>query len=267
MSGAWKRWVSILFVAFLLSFGLRAFADDPDPLPALKEGTPAANTSLKRFPQNLGANFKSLFSKKNIVPLLVGGAATGITAPFDHDIRDHAGVGESSTMGKVGSELGGPAVVWPAVAGLLIGGQYSKNDRFHSFTYALAQATVINEGLVNGLKVAVGRTRPDGSDNRSFPSGTAADSFMIATVAQRYYGWKAAIIGYSAATFVSFCRIRVDKHWASDLTAGATLGYIVGSSVSRRTGISVKVGKGKVTLTPALDFTHRSFGICISPGS
>jgi len=267
MSRDWNRWVSILFVAFLLSFGFRAFADDPDPSPDVKQPTPAAYTSLKRFPQNMGGNFKALFSKKNIVPLMIGGAATGIVAPFDHDIRDHVGIGESSTIGKVGSVLGGPAVVFPAVGGLLIWGQYSDNDRFHSFTYSLAQATVINEGLVDGLKFAVGRTRPDKSDNRSFPSGHAATSFMIASVVQRYYGWKAGIIAYSAATFIAFSRTRENKHWASDLTTGATLGYIVGSSVSRRTGISVKVGKAKATLTPALDFTHRSVGICISTGS
>jgi hypothetical protein len=143
MSRDWKRWVSIHLVAFLLCFGLRAFADDPDPSADVKQQTPAAYTSLKRFPQNLGGNFKALFSKKNIVPLMIGGAATGIVAPFDHDIRDHVGIGESSTIGKVGSVLGGPAVVFPAVGGLLIWGHYSDNDRFHSFTYSLAQAAVI----------------------------------------------------------------------------------------------------------------------------
>jgi membrane-associated phospholipid phosphatase len=147
------------------------------------------------------------------------------------------------------------------VTGLLIGGQFSKNDRFHSFTYSLAQATVINEGLVQGLKFAVGRTRPDESDNHSFPSGHAATSFMIATTLQRYYGWPAGIIGYSAATFIAVSRARSDKHWASDLAAGATLGYIVGSSVGRRTGISIRTGK--VALVPLVDLKHRSAGVRI----
>src|SRR5262249_34798610 len=196
----------------------------------------------------------------------VGGAATGIVAPFDNDIRDHVGMnGESSTIGKVGSVLGSPAVVWPTVAGLLIGGHYSGNDRFHSLTYSLAQASVINDGLVQVLKATVRRTRPDGSDDRSFPSGHAATSFMAATVAQRYYGWKAGVIGYSAATFIAFSRSRENKHWASDLTVGATLGYLVGSSVSRRTGISMRLGS--VSFTPAADLSRRRFGIYITPGS
>jgi membrane-associated phospholipid phosphatase len=193
---------------------------------------------------------------------LVGSTATGIIAPFDTDIRDHwAAHGGSTTIGKIGGVLGGPAVVIPVVTGLLIAGQRAKNDRFRSFSYSLAQGTVINEGLVQGLKYSVGRTRPDESDNRSFPSGHAATSFMIATTVQRYYGWKAGIAGYSAATFISLSRVRDNHHWASDLAAGATLGYLVGSSVSRRTGISLRVGK--TGLVPTFDLGHRTVGICI----
>ncbi len=259
-----QRWRSIFLALLLLIPAVQAHAEDPEPFPDLKTGTPAAYTSLKKFPQNLGGNLKALFSTKNIVPLLVGGAATGIVAPFDRDIRDRLGSeGESSTIGKIGNVLGGPAVVIPAVGGLLIGGSYSKNDRFHSFTYSLAQATVINTSLFEGLKFSVGRTRPDGSDNHSFPSGHAATSFMIATVVEHYYGWKAGILGYSAAAFITVSRALENRHWASDLTAGATLGYIVGSSVCRRTGISMRVGK--ITLFPTFDPSHRRVGIIFSP--
>jgi len=260
-----KRNILVLFAVLMLA-SLHAFAEDKNPVANSDEATPVEYTSLKQFPKNLALNCAALFSKKNIAPLLVGGMATGIVAPFDNDIRNHVGMsGESTTIGKVGSVIGGPAVVWPTVAGLLIGGHYSDNDRFHSFTYSLAQATVINEGLVQGLKFAVGRTRPDGSDSHSFPSGHAATSFMVATVAQRYYGWKVGIIGYSAATFIAFSRSRENKHWASDLTAGATLGYIVGSSVSRRTRISMRFGR--VKLIPALDLSHQRIGIYISTDS
>ncbi len=243
----------------------RAVAQDvqstpPPPAPPVTE-TPPPDTSLKRFPQNLGKNYLGLFSKKNVLPLVIGGSSTAIVSVFDDDLKDHLGKheGESSTIGEVGSVIGGPAVVWPTVAGLLIGGHYSSNERFRVFSYNLAQATVINESIVQGLKVAVGRTRPDESDNRSFPSGHAATSFMIATVVQRSYGTTAGIMGYSAATFIAFSRIRENKHWASDLAAGATVGYVVGSSVSRRNGLSVRVGK--ITLVPSFDPFQRRIGV------
>jgi membrane-associated phospholipid phosphatase len=254
------RLLLIIFAVTLIVPNAAALTDDPEPPPDLKQATPASSTSLKQFPQNLGRNFLSLWNRKNIAPLLIGGAATGIVAPFDQEIREHVSLdGGSSTAGKVGGVLGGAAVVVPAVTGLLIAGTKSKNDRFHSFTYSLAQAAVLNEVLVQSLKYAVGRTRPDGSDDRSFPSGHAATSFMIATVTQRYYGTKAGLIGYSAATFIALSRVREDKHWASDLTAGATIGYIVASSVSRRTGISLRVGK--ISIVPVFGWGGRTVGI------
>lgn len=259
------RSLLIPLVVFLLVPSAQALNDDSQPLPVGKQGTPATHTSLRKFPQNLGGNFLALFSKKNVVPLMIGGAASGILAPFDSDIRDNIGKDdESSTVGKIGAVMGGPAVVLPTVAGLLIAGNNSKNDRFHSFSYSLAQATVLEQALVNGLKYAIGRPRPDESNNRSFPSGHAATSFMAATVVQHYYGTKAGIIGYSAATFITLSRARENKHWATDLTAGAALGYIIGSSVCRRTGISMRVGK--VTLVPIIDMQHRRAGISFITG-
>jgi len=230
----------------------------------LPEDTPAEYTSLKRFPQNLGGNFVAMFSKKNIVPLLVGGASTGVISIWDDDIHEQFSVqDDSSTFGKVGSTMGSLYVLGPVVGGLLIVGHRSENDRFHSFSYALAQGLVLDQGLTQGLKFATNRTRPDESDNHSFPSGHASTSFMFATVVQRYYGWKAGILGYGVASFISIARVRDNKHWASDVTAGATLGYLVGSSVSRRTGISI-LGT-KFSIMPTVDPANRRVGVLITP--
>jgi membrane-associated phospholipid phosphatase len=253
----------LVVVVVLLTGAAPVRADDSPPSSGLPTDTPEEYTSLKRFPQNLGESFLALFSRKNIPPLLIGGAASGTFASFDADIRNGWSVQNgSSTVGDVGEIAGGLYVVAPAVAGLLIAGHYSNNDRFHSFTYSLAQGETIALGLVEGLKFAVGRPRPDGSDNRSFPSAHAASSFMIASLLYRYYGRTAGIIGYSAATFIAASRVRKDSHWASDVAAGATLGYIVGTSVTRRTGISLRVGK--VTLSPVIDMHHRRYGFVLS---
>jgi len=257
-----RRPGTALAFVLLLLVG-RSVAQDvqsaPTAAPAIAYISPT-DTSLKRFPQNLGKNALGLFTYQNVVPLFIGSTVAASVSPFDDDLKDSIGKnGESSTIGKIGSVIGGPAVVIPTVTGLLIGGHYSTNIRFRLFTYNLAQATALNEALVQSLKAAVGRTRPDGSDNRSFPSGHASTSFMIATVVHRSYGRTAGIVGYSAATFIAFSRMRENKHWASDLAAGATLGYIVGSSVSRRNGLSVRVGK--ITLVPSFDPLQRRIGV------
>jgi len=101
-----------------------------------------------------------------------------------------------------------------------------------------------------------------GSNNLSFPSGHTADSFAIATVVHQYYGNTAGMIGYAAASFVALSRTREDRHWASDLAAGATIGYIVGRTVSHRTGISLR--SRTVTFSPVVDPFRRRFGLQIS---
>ena len=259
----WRHCILVAVIALVWVCGLgRAVGQNaPSKLPT---GTPSEYTSIKRFPQNLGGNFLAMFSTKNIAPLLIGSASTGVISIWDDDIHEHFSVQDgSSTFGKVGSTLGSLYVVGPVVGGLLIAGNRSENDRFHSFTYSLAQGTVLDQGFTQGLKFATDRTRPDGSNDQSFPSGHASTSFMIATVVQRYYGWKAGMLGYGVASFISIARVRDNKHWASDVAAGATLGYLVGSSVSRRTQISIR--GARFSLSPTVDLADRRVGILITP--
>ncbi|HEY3039256.1 MAG TPA: phosphatase PAP2 family protein [Pyrinomonadaceae bacterium] len=241
-----------------------ARADGQNTPSRLPDDTPPEYTSIKRFPQNLGGNFLAIFSTKNIAPLLIGSASTGVISIWDEDIKEHFSVQDGfSSVGKAGSTLGSLYVVAPVVGGLLLAGNRSQNNRFNSFTYSLAQGLVIDQGINQGLKYAIGRTRPDKSNDQSFPSGHASTSFMFATALQRYYGWKAGIIGYGVASFISIARVRENKHWASDATAGATIGYIVGSSVCRRTGISIQ--GAKFSIAPTVDLAHQRVGVLITP--
>src|SRR6185312_12253552 len=82
-------------------------ADGQSVSSGLPSDTPPEYTSLKRFPQNLGRNFLAMFSKKNIAPLLIGSASTGVISIWDEDIQERFSVQDgSSSVGKVGSALG-----------------------------------------------------------------------------------------------------------------------------------------------------------------
>jgi undecaprenyl-diphosphatase len=84
--------------------------------------------------------------------------------------------------------------------------------------------------VVEGLKRAVNRTRPDGSqdrDNASFPSSHAANVCALAyLLARRWRG--AAWVAWPLAILVSFSRMWLDRHFLSDVVAGALIG--VGSA-------------------------------------
>src|SRR5260221_4741863 len=58
----------------------------------------------------------------------------------------------------------------------------------------LLQAQILSEILVEPLKFAVRRERPDGSNRQSFPSGHAAITFATATVIERHLGWRKSVL-------------------------------------------------------------------------
>jgi len=69
--------------------------------------------------------------------------------------------------------------------------------------------------------------------NTSFPSGHTTVAFAAATVFAMEYKDRplVPIIAYSAATLIGLSRITENKHWATDVLAGAALGYLTGRLV------------------------------------
>jgi membrane-associated phospholipid phosphatase len=95
---------------------------------------------------------------------------------------------------------------------------------------------VASTSLTALLKSATGRERPDGSDDESFPSGHASRAFAYAAASRRNLdatqlgrGWR---IGLSAgletlAIGTGWARVEAQKHYPTDVLAGAALGNYV----------------------------------------
>jgi len=75
------------------------------------------------------------------------------------------------------------------------------------------------------LKLSINKSRPDDSNNRSFPSGHSAIAFHSAGYLRKRYGWKPALPAFAAASFVGYSRIEAYKHFVEDVIAGALLGF------------------------------------------
>ena len=92
-----------------------------------------------------------------------------------------------------------------------------------------AFSVAIMAALVNGIKYSVGTLRPDGSTYNSFPSGHTATAFTAAHILHKEYGelspW-ISVGGYTVATFVGVSRILNNRHWISDVLAGAGIGIL-----------------------------------------
>ena len=76
------------------------------------------------------------------------------------------------------------------------------------------------------LKLTVREWRPDGSDNRSFPSGHAARAFAGAELVRSEYGWRWGAGAYAVAAGVGLLRIAGDHHYTHDVLAGAAVGIL-----------------------------------------
>jgi membrane-associated phospholipid phosphatase len=203
-----------------------------EPAPGVPSGR--AEPGLKEFPKELLQNFRALVSTENLAPLAVGAAATALAKIPNTRVEGFFGDKPKYLFHEPGDYMGSGWVSAPAIAGLLIVGQKSDDARFRSFTYSLAQGYVINQSMVVGLKMAVGSQRPNGQDSMSFPSGHTAGAFTWAATVSHYYGLKAGIPAYLAATYVGFSRLDDRAHRLTDVVAGAAIGYIVGKTVSRR---------------------------------
>ena len=93
--------------------------------------------------------------------------------------------------------------------------------------YTLSMATMT--GVVYTTKNIVHRTRPDGSENNSFPSGHTGTAFVAAEFLHQEYKDQSIWIsvgGYTMATLVGVSRVYNNRHWVSDVVAGAGIGIL-----------------------------------------
>ncbi|MBN9380955.1 MAG: phosphatase PAP2 family protein [Chitinophagaceae bacterium] len=82
---------------------------------------------------------------------------------------------------------------------------------------------------VLSLKKVINAPRPDGSGNDGFPSGHVATAFVAAEFLRQEFKDRSpwyGVAGYTTAAATGFLRVYNDKHWFSELLAGAGIGMI-----------------------------------------
>ncbi len=115
-----------------------------------------------------------------------------------------------------------------AVYGLHLAGIKGKNNLIDATGVYILSLGIMG-GTVNGLKRITHRQRPDQSQFNSFPSGHTANAFAAAEFLNQeykdispWYGYA----GYTVATATGVLRIYNNRHWVSDVIAGAGFGIL-----------------------------------------
>ncbi len=167
---------------------------------------------------------------------------------------------EVRSFARFTQRLGDPRVVGPALLAGYFTGRIAGLPDISAASARVAGATLGAAVLCAGIKLAVGRARPDlapgdpadfrpfGRLDGSFPSGHTTIAFAAAAAIDeesqaRWVPW----VVYPAATAVGWARVHQDHHWLSDVTAGAALGFWAGRKVDR-------IERGRVRLLDRASF-------------
>lgn len=109
---------------------------------------------------------------------------------------------------------------------LAAGAAFNEGDSAGLQQLSLTMASVV--GAAELLKRTIPAQRPDGSDNKSFPSGHTAVAFAAVRFMDKRYGGTIAPYTpwlYAAAGLTGLARVEADKHYWHDVAAGALLGW------------------------------------------
>jgi membrane-associated phospholipid phosphatase len=134
--------------------------------------------------------------------------------------------------------------------GLAVAGWVGRRPALVRVAGQTATAILLETVATQAAKHLVGRARPyqdqdrDGFDfspfssQGAFPSGHTAAAFALATTVGDASGsrWARAAL-YSLATGTAWARIAEEKHWVSDVVAGAAVGILSARVANGRTRV------------------------------
>jgi membrane-associated phospholipid phosphatase len=183
-----------------------------------------------------------------LAPVFLAGGGMIIPAGehFDQEIRQHVQRGYEGTWGDyldVANDFGGRHMWIPATSlfamSLAVGG-----ERFQDAAFTSMESVFASVVITAAAKQVIGRARPeDGegsirlrpfSGNVSFPSGHTTVAFAIVTPWVYYYPGPLSYSLFALSVSTGLARIAKDKHWPTDVLAGATVGFLTGRWLSKR---------------------------------
>jgi membrane-associated phospholipid phosphatase len=134
---------------------------------------------------------------------------------------------------EYGDFLGNGAVHVAGAVSLYFAGKVFHKPDWAVLGSDLTSGLLIAGTTSTGLKVATQRTRPDGAPY-SFPSGHATMAFTTAGVIANRFGVIPGILAEAGALYVGLSRLQENKHYITDVVAGAALGNLIAYQVVTR---------------------------------
>jgi len=237
-------------------------------------------------------DFSKLFGKDNTRPeyfipiefrssdmlTLTGALSLGVVVfANDREIMDYvqnSKVDSMEPITNIGNLLGREAIL-PIAAGAYFVGAIMKDGKLKKvglFTIAAGLATQI---ATESFKKSFKRVRPTDGDspydfledgNNSFLSGHTSAAFSLATVIAEIYKDKPAVpyLAYGLATLTAYARMHDNKHWATDVLAGAVAGHLITKIILRTFEQADGNGSGLI-ITPTVGLDYNGVSVHWTP--
>ncbi|NNE47983.1 MAG: phosphatase PAP2 family protein [Rhodothermales bacterium] len=203
--------------------------------------------------------------------LVAGGLVIPAAKHFDEPLLDEV---QNSYHGVWGdyldftNDLGDPYVLIPATSVFAVS-LFTGSERFQDAAFTSVESLLFATAITGTIKQMVGRSRPQEnigsirlrpfSGNASFPSGHVTAAFALVTPWVYYYPGPATYSLFALSGGTAIARIARDKHWPTDVLAGAAIGFLTSRWLARRHLSSAN--QPPVSIRPVLGYN--SLGLTI----
>ncbi len=209
------------------------------------------NYDWKQFGNETGDYFSApLHWKKN--DLLTFGliaAGTFTLTQFDDSIKDEISKinsNKNNWLMEAGRYWGEPLPSLALSGILLLHGISTDDETTRKLGFEIGQSFIYSVSVTSGLKVILGRTRPNSgcssstfsplsftNSNWSLPSGHTTIAFSLSTVlAANTDNNYLKILAFVPALLTASSRMYQNHHWASDVFLGAAIGYFTSKYIT-----------------------------------
>lgn len=217
----------------------------------------ADSLHVKNFQHKEKSFFKAIRYKDNKRVYLGSAAAIGLVSAWtitysvlDQKIRDGVVTaswtdGALTVFDKI-EPIGKGRNIHFAIGATFVSGLLAREPKLQKLAIVWAGGFILSDVIVGQSKAAFQRYRPNaglpahtfgdnyGTErNNSLPSQHTANVFVSATVIASLFPeqkWVAPV-AYSVAGLVGVQRVLADSHWASDVIAGAAVGFLSGKAI------------------------------------